>query len=255
VGVRLLSRTTRRTALTEAGRRYLDTCQRVLAEIEEADRSLTDEQQELHGVLAVTAPVAFGRLYVLPVVVEFLKAHPRLDVRLALDDRNVEMIDAGIDVAVRIGSLPDSSLVATRAGSIRSLTCASPDYLRERGCPARPEDLASHDCITFSVLASPERWSFPSGRGTRSVAVRSRLAVTTAEAAIDAAAAGLGVTRVLSYQAASAIAAGRLVPILERFEPAAVPVNVLHGEGRAPRAKLREFVEFAALRLRAALRG
>lgn len=255
VGARLLSRTTRRTALTEAGRRYLDTCQRVLAEIEEADRSLTDEQQELHGVLAVTAPVAFGRLYVLPVVVEFLKAHPRLDVRLALDDRNVEMIDAGIDVAVRIGSLPDSSLVATRAGSIRSLTCASPDYLRERGCPARPEELASHDCITFSLLASPERWSFPSGRGTRSVAVRSRLAVTTAEAAIDAAAAGLGVTRVLSYQAASAIVAGRLVPILERFEPAAVPVNVLHGEGRAPRAKLREFVELAALRLRAALRG
>lgn len=255
VGARLLSRTTRRTALTEAGRRYLDTCRRVLAEIEEADRSLTDEQQELHGVLAVTAPVAFGRLYVLPVVVEFLKAHPRLDVRLALDDRNVEMIDAGIDVAVRIGSLPDSSLVATRAGSIRSLTCASPDYLRERGSPARPEHLASHDCITFSLLASPERWSFPSGRGTRSVAVRSRLAVTTAEAAIDAAAAGLGVTRVLSYQAASAIAAGRLVPILERFEPAAVPVNVLHGEGRAPRAKLREFVELAALRLRAALRG
>jgi DNA-binding transcriptional LysR family regulator len=255
VGARLLSRTTRRTALTEAGRRYLDTCQRVVAEIEEADRSLTDEQQELHGVLAVTAPVAFGRLYVLPVVVEFLKAHPRLDVRLALDDRNVEMIDAGIDVAVRIGSLPDSSLVATRAGSIRSLTCASPDYLRERGCPARPEDLASHDCITFSLLASPERWSFPRGRGTRSVAVRSRLAVTTAEAAIDAAAAGLGVTRVLSYQAASAIAAGRLVPILERFEPAAVPVNVLHGEGRTPRAKLREFVELAALRLRAALRG
>lgn len=255
VGVRLLSRTTRRTALTEAGRRYLDTCQRVLTQIEEADRSLSGEEQELHGVLAVTAPVAFGRLYVLPVVAEFLRAHPRLDVRLALDDRNLEMIDAGIDVAVRIGPLPDSSLVATRAGSIRSLTCASPGYLRERGRPVRPEDLASHDCITFSVLASPERWSFPAGRGTRSVAVRSRLAVTTAEAAIDAAAAGLGVTRVLSYQAAAAIAAGRLVPILERFEPAPVPVNVLHGEGRAPRAKVREFVGLAALRLRAALRG
>jgi DNA-binding transcriptional LysR family regulator len=255
LGARLLSRTTRRTALTDGGRRYLDACQRVLAELEAADRSLAGEAHELCGALAVTAPVVFGRLHVLPVVTEFLRAHPRVDVRLALSDRNVEMIDEGIDVAVRIGALPDSSLVATRAGAVRSVVCASPGYLRERGRPSRPEDLAAHDCVTLTMLSSPERWSFPSRNGTRSVAVRSRLSVTTAEAAIDAAAAGLGVTRVFSYQAAAAIAAGRLVPILERFEPPPVPVSVLHREGRAPSPKLRAFVALAARRLREALRG
>lgn len=255
VGVRLLSRTTRRMALTDAGRRYLAACQRVLAEIDEADRSLSDEEEALSGALSITAPIVFGRLHVLPLVAEFLRAHRRVDVRLTLDDRNVDMIDAGIDVAVRVGDLPDSSLVAARVGSIHRITCASPDYLRERGAPAQPEDLVSHDCITFTVLAAPERWSFPTKRGLRSIAVRSRLTVTTAEAAVDAAAAGLGVTRVLSYQAASAIAAGRLTTILEHFEPPAVPVSVLHAEGRAPRPKVREFVRLATTRLRAVLRG
>jgi DNA-binding transcriptional LysR family regulator len=255
LSARLLSRTTRRVALTEAGRRYLDACERVVAEIDQADRSLAGEEEETCGTLAVTAPVVFGRLHVLPVVVEFLRAHRRVDVRLTLADRIVEMIDEGIDVAVRIAALPDSSLIAVRVGSIRRITCASPEYLRERGTPAQPEDLGSHECITFTALASPVRWSFPTKRGLRSVAVRSRLAVTTAEAAIDAAAAGLGVTRVLSYQAAAAIAAGRLEPILERFEPAAVPVSVIHGEGRVPRPKVRHFVALATTRLRGALSG
>lgn len=254
VRARLVSRTTRRMALTNAGRRYLDACERVLATIEEADQNALGERG-LHGALSVTAPVAFGRLYVLRVVAEFLKAHSRVDVRLSLADRNVDLIDEGIDVAIRIGALADSSLVTARVGSVRRITCASPGYLRERGIPVQPEDLASHDCITFNVLASPERWSFPTKRGLRSVAVRSRLIVTTAEAAIDAAAAGLGVTRVLSYQAAAAIGEGRLAPILERYEPAAVPVSVLHGEGRAPRPKVRAFVTLAAERLRAALQA
>lgn len=255
VRARLVSRTTRRMALTDAGRRYLDACQRVLAEIEDADRGVSGDERGLSGALTITAPIVFGRLHVLPVVAEFLSAHTRVDIRLSLADRNVDLIDEGVDVAIRIGALPDSSLIATRVGSVRRITCASPDYLRQRGTPARPEDLASHDCITFMVLASPDRWSFPTRRGLRNVAVRSRLTVTTAEAAIDAAATGLGVTRVLSYQAATAIRAGRLVPILERFEPAAVPVSVLHGEGRAPRPKVRAFVTLATTRLRAALRG
>lgn len=255
VDARLLARTTRRMALTEAGRRYLDACRRVIAEIEEADQTLSGDEGELHGSLAITAPVVFGRLHVLPVVAEFLSAHRRVDVRLSLADRIAEMIDEGIDVAIRIGALPDSSLIAARVGSIRRITCASPDYLRKRGAPAEPEDLASHDCITFTVLASPDRWSYPTRRGVRSVAVRSRLVVTTAEAAIDAAAMGLGITRVLSYQAAAAIAAGRLEPILERFEPPAAPVSVLHGDGRSPRPKVREFVGLATTRLRATLRA
>ena len=254
VGARLLSRTTRRMSLTDAGRRYLAACQRVLAEIEDADRSVSGEEG-VHGTLTVTAPIVFGRLHVLPVVAEFLRAHRHVDVRMILSDQNVDMIDEGIDVAIRIGALPDSSLVAIRLGSVRRITCASPDYLRELGTPSEPSDLASHDCITFTVLASPERWSFPTKRHSRSVVVRSRLTVTTAEAAIDAAAAGLGVTRVLSYQAAAAIAAGRLTTVLEPFEPAPVPVNVVHGEGRSPRPKIRAFVALITTRLRAALRG
>ena len=254
LGARLVSRTTRRTALTEVGRRYLEICQRVLAQIEEADRSAAGEARELQGSLTVTASVAFGRLHVLPVVTEFLRAHPRVDVRLALADRTLEWIDEGLDVAVRIGALPDSSLVATRVGAVRRITCASPDYLRRRDVPAQPEDLAVHDCVSFDGPASLGRWSFPSKRGARAVSVRSRLTVTTAEAAIDAASAGLGITRVLSYQAAEAIASGRLVRILERFEPPALPVSVLHAEGRAPRPKVRAFAELAAAHLRAALR-
>jgi DNA-binding transcriptional LysR family regulator len=254
LGARLLSRTTRRAALTDAGRRYLGVCRRVLAEIEEADRGLSGEAGELHGVLAVTAPVMFGRLHVLPVVAEFLSHHPRVDARLMLHDRNVELVGDGIDVAVRIGALPDSSLVAARAGAIRRIVCASPEYLRERGAPARPEDLAAHDCITFDALASPERWSFASGRGMRSVALRSRLTVTTADAAVDAAAAGLGVACVLGYQAAAAIAEGRLVRILERFEPPAMPVHVLHAEGRTPRPRVRELVRLLTARLQQVLR-
>jgi DNA-binding transcriptional LysR family regulator len=137
---------------------------------------------------------------------------------------------------------------------VRRISCASPDYLRRRGVPAQPEDLAAHDCVAFDGPASLGRWSFPSKRGARAVSVRSRLTVTTAEAAIDAASAGLGITRVLSYQAAEAIASGRLVRILERFEPPALPVSVLHAEGRAPRPKVRAFAALAAAHLRAALR-
>jgi len=255
LGVRLLSRTTRKMSFTEAGQRYLETCRRVVAEVEDADRNLSGDARDLAGKLTVAAPVVFGRLHVLPIIVEFLRTHRGIDVRLALADRIVEMIDEEIDVAIRIAALPDSSLVAARVGTIRRITCASPVYLRERGVPGRPEDLASHDCITFTMLGSPERWSFPNRGAMRSVVVRSRLSVTTAEAAIDAAVAGLGVARVLSYQAAGAIAAGKLQVILERFEPEAVPVSVIHGEGRRPRAKVREFVDLATRRLRAVLRG
>ena len=254
VGARLVSRTTRRTALTEVGRRYLETCLRVLAQIDEADRSAAGDARGLQGLLTVTASVAFGRLHVVPVVTEFLRAHPQVDVRLALADRNLDWVDEGLDVAVRIGALPDSSLVATRVGAVRRITCASPDYLRKRGTPARLEDLAEHDCVSFEGPATLGRWSFPSRRGTRTVPVRSRLTVTTAEAAVDAAATGLGVTRVLSYQAADAISAGRLTRILERFEPSALPVSIIHADGRAPRPKVRAFVALAATRLRAALR-
>src|SRR5215831_7695397 len=182
LGARLVSRSTRRLALSEAGRRYLDSCRRVLAQVEEADRGATGDAREPHGTLRVTAPVAFGRLHVLPVIAEYLRANPRVDVALTLADRNLEWIGDGLDVAIRIGALPDSSLRAARVGAVRRITCASPGYLRERGRPARPEELREHDCVSFDALVSSERWTFPAPRGSRAVAVRSRLSVGSAEA-------------------------------------------------------------------------
>jgi DNA-binding transcriptional LysR family regulator len=253
---RLLTRTTRRMALTEGGRRYLEMCRRVLAEIDETDRTLGAGGDAPHGSLVVTAPIVFGRLHVLPVVVAFLREHPRVDLRLLLDDRRVDLIAERVDVAVRIGALPDSALLATRVGWIREISCASPDYLERRGTPVRPAELASHDCVTVSPLASAERWSYaePPRGALRAVPVRSRLVASTAEAAIDAACAGLGITRLLSYQASDAIARGRLRAILEPFEPRPIPVHVLHGEGRNPRPTVARFFDQIARQLRADLR-
>ena len=199
VGVRLLTRTTRRLALTEPGRRYLEACRRLLADLDEVERSLVGEHGEPRGELAVTAPVVFGRLHLLPVVADFLRSFPQVDLRLLLLDRTVDLIEEGQDVAVRIGDLPDSSLIATRVGAIRRIVCASPAYLAARGVPGTPEELAQHDCITFTEVAQAGRWAFPGERGGHRVAIRSRLVVNGAEAAVDAAVAGLGITRVLSY--------------------------------------------------------
>jgi DNA-binding transcriptional LysR family regulator len=253
LGVRLLARSTRRTALSEAGRRYLDSCRDVLARVEEAARSIGGNG-EVEGDLTISAPVAFGRKHLLPVIVEFQERHPKLRVRLQLVDRIAQLIDEGVDVAVRIAALPDSSLIARRVGAVRLLCCASPAYLERHGTPERPEDLARHACIGASVLSSAERWSFPGKRGALRVAIRTRLEVTATEAAVDAACAGLGIARVLSYQAAEALADGRLRRILADREPPPIPVHVMHADGRTPRPMVREFVSLAATRLRPALR-
>jgi len=250
LGARLLTRSTRKMALTEPGERYVAECQRILDALDEADRVVSAGEQDVSGNLAVTAPVAFGRLHVVPVVAEMMRAHPALRVQLTLADRVIEMIGEGVDVAVRIAELPDSTLQARRVGTVARILCASPDYLSERGAPETPEGLAVHDCIAAANVATVTRWPFRTRHQTRSVEVQPKLTISTAEAAIDAAAAGLGITRVYSYQAAAAIAEGRLVRVLEGFEPAAVPVQVVHGEGRSPRAKVREFVKLAATRLR-----
>ena len=250
---RLLVRSTRRLALTEAGRSYLEACRRILDEVAEAERAASGEYRAPRGDLVVAAPVVLGRLHVLPVVVEFLKEHPQIDVRLALADRLAHLLEEHIDVAGRIGELPDSSQVALRVGSIRLVVCASPAYFAARGAPQRPADLASHDCITFEGIASPTAWNFSGQRKAQSVRVHSRLAVNTAEAAIDAAVAGLGITRVLSYQAQHALRAGSLELALQAFEPAPRPVSLLHAGGRLLPLKLRAFLDYAAPRLRARL--
>jgi DNA-binding transcriptional LysR family regulator len=252
VGARLITRTTRHLVLTEPGRHYLESCRRILAELEAAEQRLAGGHDEPSGELAVTAPVLFGRLHVLPIMVEFLANFPRVTARMLLVDRVVDLIEEGLDVSLRIGALPDSSLMATRVGAIRQVSCASPGYLAKRGVPSVPQELSGHDCISFTMLSPPDLWRFAKPQ-TR-VTVAPRLIVNTAEAAIDAAKAGLGIARVLSYQAAASLADGSLRLILENFEPEATPVSLLHREDRLPQAKVQSFIALAAPRLRQALR-
>ena len=250
---RLVTRTSRRLILTDAGRSYIAACKRILDDIREAERAAAGEYSAPRGELIITAPIVFGRLHVLPVVLEFLKTYPEIDVRLTLADRIVNLQEDHVDLAVRIGELPDSSLVAMRVGSIGRVVCGSPAYFAERGTPKGPDELRKHDCITFNGLTSPEAWIFPSGKGNISVAVHSRLIVNTAEAAIDAAITGLGITRVLSYQVADAMRSGALFLALREFEPPPVPVSLVHaGQGRLA-LKLRAILDFAAPRLKARL--
>ena len=226
----------------------------MLDELEAAERGLGGEHAEPQGELALTAPVVFGRLHVLPIVIAFLAAYPKVTARMLLVDRVVDLVEEGLDIGVRIGNLPDSSMRGVRVGAVRYVACASPAYLKRRGTPASPRDLEAHDCISFSTLSSAERWSF-GGRKPQRVRVKPRLTVNTAEAAIDAAQAGLGVTRVLSYQAAGPLAEGSLRLILKAYEPDALPVHILHREDRLPQAKVQSFIVFAAPRLRAELGG
>jgi DNA-binding transcriptional LysR family regulator len=250
LGARLITRTTRDLTFTEPGRLYLDSCRRVIAELEAAERRVIGERGEPQGELVVTAPVVFGRLHVLPIITEFLKVFPRVTMRLLLVDRVVELIEEGLDISVRIGRLPDSSLIATRVGTIRDVTCASPAYLTERGVPSSPRELVDHDVISFTALGAPDRWVYPGGRTPRRISVRPRLIVNTAEAAVDAAKTGLGITRVLSYQVAKYLGDQSLRLILEAFEPEEIPVSLLHREDRLPQAKVQSFIAFAVPRLR-----
>ncbi|MCE4060217.1 LysR family transcriptional regulator [Pandoraea sputorum] len=248
---RLLHRTTRQLSLTEAGSAYVAACRRILEEIGEAERTATGEYATPKGELVLTAPVVFGRLHVLPVVAEFLAQYPEIDVSLLLTDRVVHLMDEQADVALRIGHLPDSSMVASHIGTVRRVVCASPNYLATHGEPKQPQDLAGQACITFEVLASRRAWEFGEGRTGQSVPIRSRLAVNTAEAAISAAVLGVGFVRVLSYQVAQAVRDDALRVVLDDFEAAPLPVNLVH-KGQTPLPlKLRAFLDFAAPRLRA----
>ncbi|KYF64425.1 LysR family transcriptional regulator [Sorangium cellulosum] len=250
IGTRLLHRTTRIVRLTEAGARFLTDCKRILGEIEEAEASAAGSHAELRGQIGVTAPVMFGRMFVAPVVFDFLARHPRVSARTLLVDRVVDMLDEGLDVAVRIAHLPDSSLTAIRVGSVRLVVCASPDYLAARGAPGTPADLARLDTIGFSQAASPAEWSFSSGARVEKVLPPSQLLVNTADVAIAAAVAGRGLARVLSYQVGPELRAGRLRIVLPAFEPPPVPVHVVHPEGPRAAARVRAFVDFLVERLR-----
>lgn len=250
---RILIRSTRQMQLTDAGRAYVEACKRILEEVDEAERAASGEYSAPRGDLTVTAPILFGRLHVLPLALEFLHAYPDINLTIDFSDRTVNLLEGNIDCALRIGELADSSLVATRIGAIRRVTCASPAYLERRGRPRQPADLVAHDCITFTNLSASQGWRFEGADEDGQVLIRSRLTVNTAEAAIDAASAGLGVTRVLSYQIADALKAGTLEIILQDFEPTPWPVNLLYpGRGLQPQ-KLRAFLDYVTPRLRARL--
>lgn len=256
VGLPLLRRTTRSLSLTEAGARYLEVARRVIAELAEADSSVSRAVSEPRGVLTVTAPVMFGELHIRPLVDNFLASHAEVRARLLLLDRMVNLLDEGIDVALRIAHLPDSSLVAHPVGSVRRLICASPRYLARRGKPAVPQDLASHRVIGFSALTPTDTWTFGPGADggrTKQVRVDPVLTVNTARSAIAAAIDGHGITSALSYQVAEALRDGLLVPILAAFEPEPLPVHLVHPARSTTVAKVRAFVTLAVPTLRSAL--
>jgi DNA-binding transcriptional LysR family regulator len=250
---RLLNRSSRRVTLTDAGQSYVAACKRILEEVGEAERAAAGEYSAPTGDLTITAPIVFGRLHVLPVAIEFLKAYPDIDIRIALADRVVNILEDHVDLAVRIGELPDSSLRARRLGSTRRVVCGSPAYFAARGAPKSPAELRAHDCITFEGMMSADAWTFTIGKSDAAVAIHSRLIVNTAEAAIDAATAGGGITRVLSYQAAAAVRAGALAIVLQDFEQVPSPVNLVYPDQRLLPLKLRAFLDFAAPRLQARL--
>jgi DNA-binding transcriptional LysR family regulator len=257
LGARLLNRTTRNLTLTDAGTVYLDSAKRILELVEEGERAAAGEFVAPKGELVITAPVVFGRWHVVPVVLGFLARFPEIDVRLVLSDRNVQLVEDMIDMAVRIGNLPDSRLISTRVGWVRQIVCASPKWIAEHDAPARPMDLASMPCVAFDALGVADTWTFlaKDRRRVLTVPIRARLVVNTIEAALDAAVAGLGPVKLLSYQAAPSIAQRKLHTLLTAFEPEPLPVNLIHaGQGRLP-LKTRSFLDHAAPRLRAVLAG
>jgi DNA-binding transcriptional LysR family regulator len=245
LGVRLLNRTTRAVSLTDVGERFLGGAQRVLADLAEIEQAAAGQGSAPRGEFAITAPILFGRLHVLPIVNAFLEKFPDVNARLLLLDRPVDLVEERLDAAIRIGTLSDSSAIATRLGSLRRIVVASPEYLARRGRPERLEDIMAHDLVMFGGLG---RWDL----GQASVRVTPRLTVSTAEGAIDAVVAGLGVTRVLSYQAVDALSRGLVVQVLQSFGHDEIPVHLLY-PGGAHSPKLRAFIDFALPRLRARL--
>lgn len=256
LGAKLLVRTTRRLSLTDSGVGYLAAARRILEQVEDAEREAAGEFTTPKGELIVTAPLMFGRLHVLPVIAEFLAQYPSISVRLLLGDRNLHLVEDQVDMAVRIGALPDSALVASRVGSMRTVICASPALLARHGEPRSPEDLERLPCVAFDLLMLSQGWRFGGSAGPTShveIQVKPRLIVTTADAALEAALMGVGITRLLHYQASAAVAAGELKILLADHEPAPMPVHLVHAaRGQMP-LKMRRFIDFAAPRLRTRL--
>ena len=252
LGVRLLNRTTRRIHLTDEGAQYLERCRAILAAVQESEAAFTLAKAEPRGRLAVTAPVLFGRRYIAPIVTRFLRRHPSVSAELLFVDRVVNLVEEGIDVAVRIGHLPDSSLVAVPVGKVRRVICASPEYLRRRGTPRVPQDVRDHACVRLTGLAPRPEWPFRIGRRAVSVALNAVVSCNDTDAGLQACVSGHGLGLFLSYQTAPYRNEKRLRYVLEEFEPEPSPVHIVYAQSRLVTGKVRSFVDECVATLRRA---
>lgn len=244
--VRLFNRTTRRITLTEEGRVYLERCRRILAEIEDAELTLGQHETEPRGVITVTAPVRFGEMHVAPAVTRFLQRYRRMQVRLLLVDRVIDMLEEGVDVAVRIAPLADSSLIAKPIGRIRQVVCASPALLAETGIPRRPEELSRLPCVRFTGLSSGSVWRFREDGKSLSVTVDGSLICNQADSSVQACIAGLGFGMLLGYQVMPAVRRGELQLVLTEFEPDPLPLSLVFPQNRLPSSRVKSFVDWMA---------
>ena len=251
LNVRLLTRTTRKVRVTDVGARYVEDCRRIIAELSEADESVGGSHGAPQGRLTLTAPVLFGSKFVTPIVAEYLQTYPEVSASCLFLDRIVNMMDEGIDVAVRIGELPDSSMQAIRVGQVRRVICAAPRYLKQHGLPKQPRDLQDHTIISANSLAFLPEWTLMEDGVAHAVKLQSRFTTSTNDSAITAAIGGFGLTRLLSYQIAEFLRDGQLKTVLSQCEPPALPIHVVHREGRHASKKARAFIDLAVERLRA----
>lgn len=251
----LLYRTTRRLKLTEEGEEYFKRCRHILLEIEEAENTLNQRQTSPKGIIRITAPITFGRLHLAPVINEFLAEYPEMEVELLLLDRVVDLIEEGMDIALRIGPLPDSTLMAKQVGQVSYKVCGSPDLINSEGKPSHPTELNKFSCIHLTALASHAKWPFYDRGTLHKISVKGRYKTNHVETALDACKQGLGYGQFLSYQVASFVQKGELLPILEEFETKPLPVNLVYPHSRQLSSRSRAFIDWARPRLQRRLSG
>ncbi len=250
LGVKLLNRTTRYVRVTDAGSTYLQDARRILNELESADEAAGGTNAEPRGQLVITAPVMFGNLFILPLTLEYLEKYPLTSIDTRFVDRMVNMLEEGIDIGIRIGELADSSMRAIRVGAIKQVLVASPEYIKEHGVPEKPADLKQHNLITSSAGDFTQDWQFKPGKQHTNIRVKSRLSVTTNDAAIHAAEEGFGISRVLSYQVADKVKQGHLKILLGDYQTDAKPIHIIHNEGRFVSTRVRSYIDFIAENLK-----
>ncbi|MFT5757691.1 MAG: DNA-binding transcriptional LysR family regulator [Alteromonadaceae bacterium] len=248
--VKLLNRTTRYVRTTESGERYLIDARRILQEVEMANEAAVGINAKPRGRLAITAPVLFGKMFVMPAIIEYLQHYPDTEVETVFLDRVVNLLEEGLDVGIRIGELPDSSMRALKVGTVRMILCASPEYIKRKGIPQDPNDLINHDSIFSRAVNANSEWFFDYNKQAQKIKLKPRLIVNTNDAAIEAAKSGFGITRLLSYQVAPLLASGELKILLESYEPKPSPIHIVHREGHLTSTKVRSFIDLIAKQLR-----